>query len=132
MTGLEHLLPMRRAGILLTVGLALALAGCTSGGVSETSTEDAWRYDAGGQGNANADGTLEVPDGQAEASMSIGGQADATLTVRDADEAIVLEMRCSGSGGCSKQAATDPGTPGTWTANLQGLYNGGISVAVEN
>lgn len=123
---------MRGVVLALALAAAVALAGCSSGGSSETSDGDSWSYSAGGQGDASESGTLEVDDGRARVSLSVGGQADVTVAVRDDGGSLVHETRCSGSGGCSKDETTDAGTPGAWTVNLQGLYNGGISAQVTD
>lgn len=123
---------MRGTVVTLTLVAALALAGCTSGGSHEGSDGDSWSYSAGGQGDASEQGELEVDDGRAQVTLSVGGQADVTLAVQDADGSLVHEARCSGNGGCSKAETTDPGTPGEWTVSLQGLYNGGISAEVAD
>lgn len=110
------------------------LAGCTGGSSGGTTTweeHDTWTYSAGGQGNADESGRLEVPTGKVRAHLSVGGQASIHLIVADDDGEIVLRLDCSGSGGCSKTRTSQTGDPGDWSIEVKGLYNGGVSVSVQ-
>lgn len=125
---------LRTAAPALLLVVALPLAGCIASsddGQVTFEEYDTWSYSAGGQGTADESGRLDVPTEKVRATMSVGGQASIHLIVTDDDGEVVLQMECTGNGGCSKSRTSDRGQSGDWRIELKGLFSGGVSVTVQ-